>query len=156
MIKIRDKKMTRPLRHSLSIGLGICMAALQSPVTARAVEPWLTPTEMTSVFAGHAIAGAYVGGLKFNETYKPDGSISYADESTSAAGRWHISGQGFCTFYETMTGGCFLVRKFGANCFEFYVIENQERGPIDNPRNPPLVAQGWYPDRPSTCAALAV
>ncbi len=109
---------------------------------------------MTESFAGRTIDGRYGSGLAFTETYRADGSISYKDTLASASGNWRVTGQGFCTFYEDMNGGCFLVRKMGANCFEFYIAESQDTGPLPPRQGKPYVAQGWYPEKPSTCSAL--
>lgn len=112
--------------------------------------------EMKSAFGGKTFAGRYVNGDEFTETYWTDGGINYSDKNGQAVGRWHVSAQGFCTFYENMNGGCFLVRKSGDNCFDFFVVEDQDTGPLPKGEKPSLVAQGWNPEKPSTCIALSV
>jgi hypothetical protein len=121
---------------------------------AKAGEEWLGESAMRSAFAGKTLTGKYATGTPFTETYAENGSISYWDPVMSATGRWHASKQGFCTFYETMNGGCFSARKIGENCFEFYLIESQDTGPLPPREGQPYVAQGWYPDRKPTCEAL--
>ncbi len=110
---------------------------------------------MAEAFAGRTIEGRYGSGLTFAETYASDGRISYRDPTVTAAGNWRVTAQGFCTFYDEMNGGCFLVRKLGANCFEFYFSEGQDSGPLLPKESKPYVAQGWYPEKPSTCVALS-
>jgi hypothetical protein len=121
---------------------------------AVAQDSWMDGRKMTETFAGRTIDGRYGSGLAFTESYRADGSIAYRDTVTSATGNWRVTGQGFCTFYENMNGGCFLVRQLGANCFEFYISESQDAGPLPPQDGKPYVAQGWYPEKPSTCTAL--
>jgi hypothetical protein len=123
-------------------------------LAAAVSEHWMSETEMVSAFGGRTLNGKYASGLSFTETYRPDGHISYWDPNIIATGRWRVSEQGFCTFYDDMNGGCFLARKVGANCFEFFIIETQDNGPLPPGSSKPYVAQGWYPDKPSTCSAL--
>jgi hypothetical protein len=118
------------------------------------MQEWLNESAMTAAFGGRTLSGKYATGTPFTETYAADGSITYWDPTISATGRWHASKQGFCTFYENMTGGCFAARKIGENCFEFYLIESQDTGPLGPKEGQPYVAQGWYPDRKPTCEAL--
>ncbi len=131
----------------------ILLLAFAVPVGAQ--EAWLDARTINETFAGKTIDGRYSSGLGFSETYARDGSISYRDAGIVASGNWRVTAQGFCTFYEDMNGGCFLVRKLGSNCFEFYVVENQETGPLMPQEGKPYVAQGWYPEKPSTCVALS-
>ncbi len=125
------------------------------PVPARAQENWMGEQAMTKTFAGRTIEGRYSTGLTFTETYASDGRISYRDVGIMASGNWRVTAQGFCTFYDDMNGGCFLVRRLGANCFEFYISESQDSGPLSPREGTPYVAQGWYPEKPSTCVALS-
>jgi hypothetical protein len=131
--------------------LGFLILMTQAAV---AEDSWMDKQKMTESFAGRTIDGRYGSGLAFTETYRADGSISYKDTVTNATGNWQVTGQGFCTFYEDMNGGCFLVRQMGANCFEFYISESQDTGPLSPQAGTPYVAQGWYPEKPSTCTAL--
>ncbi len=133
------------------------LTLLTSPVLAD--ERLMTEREMYEAFAGKTLDGAYASGLKFTETYMPGGGITYSDSRLQATGRWHVSSQGFCTFYDgsdDMSGGCFAARKVSANCFEFYLTESQESGPLPHGQPTPYVAQGWYPEKPSTCVTLGV
>ncbi len=134
----------------------IIASILSSATVVLSAESWMNATEMRDAFAGRTLVGAYASGMTFTERYAPDGSIVYSDPRGDATGQWHISQQGFCTFYDTdtMNGGCFLARQTGANCFEFYIIEGQDTGPLPREKGTPYVAQGWYPDKPSTCTAL--
>jgi hypothetical protein len=133
------------------------LTGLTLAVTGDVAERWLTVSEMQTAFASRTLNGAYASGLEFTETYLSDGTINYSDARLQATGRWHISDQGFCTFYDgsaEMSGGCFLARKVSANCFEFYLRESQDSGPLPEGETRPYVAQGWYPEEPSTCEIL--
>jgi hypothetical protein len=136
-------------RGLMSIVLWIALA-----LSTAANESWLDEKSMTKAFAGQTLTGKYATGLPFTETYAGDGSINYWDPTQQSTGRWQVTKQGFCTFYDSMNGGCFVARSIGANCFEFYIVESQDDGPLTPEEGKPYVAQGWYPDKPSTCVAL--
>jgi hypothetical protein len=116
---------------------------------------WMDEQSMHRAFSGKTLTGKYSTGTPFTETYKSDGSIAYWDPSLEATGQWRVSKQGFCTFYDDMNGGCFLARQIGENCFEFYLIESQDSGPLLPKEDKPYVAQGWYPEKSPTCEVLA-
>jgi hypothetical protein len=116
---------------------------------------WMNETSMQRAFSGKTLTGRYATGTPFTETYKQDGSIVYWDPGLAATGYWRVSKQGFCTFYDDMNGGCFLAQQIGENCFEFYLVESQDSGPLPSKESEPYIAQGWYPDKTPTCEVLA-
>jgi hypothetical protein len=133
--------------------LSCLLLVLSLPAFAQ--ENWMDEQMMAKAFAGRTIDGRYSSGLTFTETYASDGRISYRDPTVTASGNWRVTAQGFCTFYDEMNGGCFLVRRLGTNCFEFYFSEGPDSGPLSPKEGKPYVAQGWYPEKPSTCVALS-
>jgi hypothetical protein len=76
--------------------------------------------EMRQAFRGITLDGVYGDGTFFTETYVADGTIEYRDAEGADTGKWSISGETFCTFYERRAGACFFVQRDGANCFSFY------------------------------------
>jgi hypothetical protein len=128
--------------------------AISLVTSTSAKESWLDRPEMTKAFEGKTILGKYMNGVPFTETYWFGGTISYRDSYMNDNGNWSVTAQGFCTFYDSLNGGCFLVRLQGTNCFDFFVVEDQENGPVQGGK-PILVSQGWYPDKPSTCTSLS-
>jgi hypothetical protein len=138
----------------LTAVLGVMMSTATS-AKAVSAEGWLNERDMQKAFSGKTVAGRYVTDVPFTETYWKDGSIDYADSFSADKGNWRATGHGFCTFYVSMNGGCFAVKKSGDNCFEFYILEDQDSG-ADNAGQPPrFVAQGWYPGKPPTCQTLS-
>ncbi len=128
--------------------------ALVSPVLSDQSK-WLGVAELKAAFAGRTLTGNYADGFIFTETYAQDGRISYWDPQVTTEGRWHVStDQGFCTFYDNLVGGCFKTLKVGDNCFQFFLLEAQDSGPLPKGKGTPYISQGWYPDKPSTCEAL--
>ncbi len=82
--------------------------------------------ELSSTFPGMTMVGNYGNGVKFTETYHPDGSIDYSDDQSRDRGRWFVRGRLFCTFYETSNGACFSVKKSGGNCYEYFTQEEED------------------------------
>ncbi len=131
----------------------ILFMALATPA-ASAKEFWLSREDMTRYFEGKTVIGKYVNGTPFTETYWVGGAISYRDNFITDQGHWNVTAQGFCTFYDNVNGACFQMRMEGANCYDFFAVEDQANGPNKDGK-PVLVAQGWFPDKPSTCTALS-
>jgi hypothetical protein len=131
----------------------IALAIVLLVLPAAAAETWLSVAEMRSVFTGQTVTGMYFWRVVYTETYHADGSITYWDPSNGAVtGRWHFSGQGFCTFYDSIiSGGCFTLRKVGDNCYENYMIEAQDTGPLKPEDTKPYVSQFWLNTAPATC-----
>ncbi len=82
--------------------------------------------ELSAVLSGMTMTGNYGNGVKFTETYHPDGSVTYADDQGNDRGRWFVRGRLFCTFYETSNGACFSVKKSGDNCYEYFTQEEED------------------------------
>lgn len=110
----------------------------------------LDGADIRRLFAGVTLAGVYADGVAFRETYGEDGSIDYADDRGSDIGRWSVIGSAFCTFYDSLVGGCFAVEQESANCFTFYSIDLLLR------QANTATAQGWDEARQTTCRAAEV
>lgn len=120
-----------------------------------ALEFWMTGAQLKGTFAGAAIAGEYVDGRTFNETYDTSGSLSYVEPTNSRdwSGSWSITNGRFCTIYDVSgTGGCFRVRRTSFNCFEFYFDTRTEaEARRSTLRTPTWTARARRTDTPSTC-----
>lgn len=119
------------------------------------VDIWMTQSDLKQTFSGKTIAGVYPSGRGFIETFNVGGRILYRDEQRHVSGRWTVNQRAFCTIYDgDATGGCYLVRRMGENCYEFYFISrtvNANRKPEDLT----WTAQAWLSEKPSTCVAGA-
>ena len=107
--------------------------------------------ELNAGFAGRTVTGEYADGLAFTETYWRDGGISYEDGRQSDKGRWAIVGDQLCTFYQSMTGGCFRLRAMGSNCYQGYLAAHAPPQPDESVLAKHLVAQFWRAGSASTC-----
>jgi hypothetical protein len=117
-----------------------------------AADEWLSDADMNRIFGGQMVTGMYYWRLAYTETYHPDGSISYWDsERGFVKGRWHFSKQGFCTFYDTMDGGCFGLKRASENCFENYLLEAQNGPSPRSGEEKPYVSQFWLSAKAPTC-----
>lgn len=105
--------------------------------------------ELSASLSGMTMTGNYGNGVKFTETYHPDGSVTYADDQASDRGHWFVRGRLFCTFYETSNGACFSVKKSGDNCFEYFTQE-QEDGSIHADAGA-WNSVGWDSSKTSSC-----
>jgi hypothetical protein len=109
----------------------------------------MTNSELSATFPNMTMVGKYADGMNFKETYHEDGSITYADDASVDHGRWFVRGNLFCTFYDTANGACFSVQKSGANCYEYFIQEEEDGSPSGdlNAWN----SIGWDETKPSTC-----
>ena len=106
-------------------------------------------TELSASLSGMTMTGNYGNGIKFTETYHPDGSVTYADDQTSDRGHWFVRGRLFCTFYETSNGACFSVKTSGDNCYEYFTQE-EEDGSIHRDAGA-WNSVGWDKSKQSSC-----
>jgi hypothetical protein len=127
---------------------------------AWAVPPYLDEAGIRAAIVGHTLDGHYGNGLNWTEVYAADGRLDYREQGRNAVGKWHFRpGDVFCTFYDPgpfpgLSGGCWLVLKSSANCFEFYVAdEGAPSAPPEEGMPEPTRwnAQGWRHGEPSTC-----
>ncbi len=109
----------------------------------------LDGAEIIATFTGMSMVGNYADGVKFTETYHPNGSIDYHDDNMSADGHWYERHGLFCTFYTNVSGACFAVIKTGANCYEYYIRE-EEDGTV-SPQAEKWNSVGWDKSKPSSC-----
>jgi len=123
---------------------------------SRADLPFLSEKAVRTEIVGRTLTGYYVDGQPWTETYLPDTGISYQDRLYSWSGTWSFEGSAFCTFYnQRANGGCWLVRKISANCFEFYIASGgllEEQLPDATRDVGHWTARGWRTDARSTCA----
>lgn len=131
------------------VSILVLSAGLHS--AARAAEEWLSEGELTALFAGKSVDGLYAGGRSFHESYGRDGRLTYEDELRSSSGHWSVQAGAFCTIYDgDPAGGCFRVRRIGANCYEFFFAARTEAD-AHRPLDPDWTARAWLLDRASTC-----
>jgi hypothetical protein len=125
---------------SAAIGLTLTVTVVSAQSTHVAQSTWLTAAELKTTFSGKTVNGEYPGGRKFIERYGPDGTIQYEEPNITARGKWSISGQSFCTFYDNpgMGGACFLVARSPTNCIQYHIITNQPSAGTK-----PLASKTW-------------
>ncbi len=135
--------------------LALCFALTFSSSLPAAAEDLgdnplkMSNSEISATFPGMTMVGKYSDGMNFRETYHQDGSITYVDDVSADKGRWFVRGKLFCTFYEVSNGACFSVQKSGANCYEYFVEEEENGSKSANPGEWNSI--GWDEDKPSTC-----
>jgi len=144
-------KMRRWLMRCKVVAFGVAVA-IGLPVLA---EPgWMSEAELLATFTGRSIDGHYEDGDTFHESYAADGAVLYRDAHRASGGRWSVQTGTFCTIYDDdPAGGCYRVRQVSGNCFEFYFVARTEIQAKRDPRKPAWTARGWFPEKPSTCAA---
>jgi hypothetical protein len=128
--------------------------ALAVPPIASAMLAWMSEDAMRAAFIGKTLDGHYVDGLRWTETYNPDGRLEYRETARNGIGYWYFRGSVFCTFYDPghgLNGGCWNAIKTSANCYEFYTAASER----DDEAGPgPLggwTARAWRRGEPSTC-----
>lgn len=147
MWKLSTPARIKGLARGSFAALFLCAVGPGNPAWA---GPFLTGSEFERLFAGITLAGLYADGVSFEETYAKDGSIDYADDRGRDHGRWSVAGNAFCTFYDTLAGGCFAVEQESANCFTFYAVDGSAR------REAVWTAHGWDTARRPTCSGAEV
>jgi hypothetical protein len=123
-----------------------------------ATPRWMTDAEITAFVKGAAIAGEYVDGTLFTESYSLDGEADYFDNRYGRViGVWSVVNGHFCTIYEhEMKGACFRGVSRGSNCFEFYASTSTPAETANPQGDPAWTARAWRKDRPNTCTVEAV
>jgi hypothetical protein len=102
-------------------GAAVVLAVLSATPAAAQDGSVLGEDALKAEFAGKTITGYYLDTkVGFVEAYRADGRITYKDDLQADLGRWWVTGQLFCTFYDRISGGCWYVRKVNANCLEFF------------------------------------
>lgn len=135
------------------LGAGLLLAPATGQAAGTAPEPRALPgPEIISLFAGVTITGAYADATPFRESYAAEGTLSYWDPRGPAAGQWSVVNNLFCTFYDSLAGGCFRIEQVGANCFDFYAAASSEQEAATTPdQKPRYTARGSIAGKPSTC-----
>jgi hypothetical protein len=137
------------LTSSFSLAFLSLAAISASSFGARAGEAQMDGPSLAAVFPGMTMTGNYGNGVKFTETYHPDGSIDYWDDVSSDTGRWFVRGNLFCTFYDLSEGACYSVRRSADNCYEYFTQENEAGNAHENAGNWNSV--GWDRSKPTQC-----
>lgn len=134
------------------------IAFLLGVTQAWSFERWMGADQIKGAFAGQDVAGYYVDGTTFTESYGSDGRIDYRETNRRMSGSWSVVSDTFCTIYDTSpTGGCYRVHQTSANCYEFYFVARDEReAAAPDPKQPSWTARGWRRSQPSTCADAPV
>ena len=128
--------------------------ALVAPAIASAMPAWMSEDAMRAAFIGKTLDGHYVDGLRWTETYNPDGRLEYRETARNGVGYWYFRGSVFCTFYDPgygLNGGCWNAIKTSANCYEFYAVgsdgdDEAGPGPFGS-----WTARAWRRSEASTC-----
>ena len=111
----------------------------------------MSEDDIKAVLGGQAIDGHYRSGRTFSESYGADGRIAYRDEFRASGGHWSLVNGAFCTIYDgDASGGCFRIKRSGANCYEFYFVARTE-DEAKKPRDPDWTARGWLAKQKNTC-----
>ncbi|MEM8771603.1 MAG: hypothetical protein AAGD92_08145 [Pseudomonadota bacterium] len=111
---------------SLILTIALFNLIVQQP---SAETPWLDADALRKAYSGQTHESFYrytieeYGGVYFEETYFPDGSLTYRGGSLEVAGRWAVKGDQICFEYpETqLLPGCFVVAA-DAGCFYSYEV----------------------------------
>ena len=109
----------------------------------------MSGADILSTFPGITLTGNYADGIKFSETYGHSGAIDYRDDLSKTTGHWFERNGLFCTFYVGANGSCYTVQKSGANCYEYFIRE-EEDGTL-SPMADKWNSVGWDETKPSTC-----
>ncbi|MCB1521438.1 MAG: hypothetical protein KDJ37_12800 [Hyphomicrobiaceae bacterium] len=113
----------------------------------------MSEADMRGAFAGITLEGRYGNGRPFSESYGRDGRIAYSERGRVVGGRWSLENGAFCTIYDRdPTGGCYRVKRVGANCYEFYFIARTEEQARHDPRAPSWTARGSVTGQAGSCA----
>jgi hypothetical protein len=134
------------LSSAICLVLSGTLASAQKPAESAAR---MTGAELSSSLSGMTMTGNYGNGVKFTETYHPDGSIDYWDDQGTDTGRWFVRDDLFCTFYDASEGACYSVRRSAANCYEYFTEEDESGTAHENAGNWNSV--GWDRGKPSEC-----
>jgi hypothetical protein len=136
---------------ALSATAILALAVASGP--GRTLEAWLGDAELRATFGGVALDGHYASGRTFSERYGSDGRLEYREQQRLTRGRWSVEAGTFCTIYDQdPTGGCFRVKKVGANCYEFYFVARSEEQARRDPNAPAWTARAWDAAKPASCA----
>jgi hypothetical protein len=114
---------------------------------------WMDEAAIRRELVGFTIVGYYRTGERFIDAYAADGGIVYSDDHATWSGEWSFHGDVFCTFYMgRQHGGCFLLSRVGDNCYEYFAVAEDWRGPgAPEGFSDPWVARGWRRGARSSC-----
>jgi hypothetical protein len=97
--------------------------AMSGPVSAQAVLPPLSKSEIQALMFGQRLSGEYSTGAAWSERLNRNFTSNYTDADRSLQGAVAFRNNLLCFTYPDsalLPGGCFEVWKRGANCFDFY------------------------------------
>jgi hypothetical protein len=142
------------MKHISAVALAFSLLAVparaaDAPHRLQSNSHEMDTIELSATLPGMTMTGNYGNGVKFTETYHPDGSVTYFDDGSADHGRWFVRGRLFCTFYDASEGACFSVRKSGDNCYEYFTQEYED-GSLHRDRGA-WNSVGWDKDKSSSC-----
>lgn len=128
-------------KRALICAAALCLSA-PAPGTAygqsqdtdiRGNADQLTAKEITSIFSGTTMDGAYNFGRNgkaesfYTEKHNHDGTLSYTEDGRTEPGRWFVRKDTLCFMYPSnqMVGGCFRVYRV-KNCYYFYSASRKQ------------------------------
>ncbi|MCB8838382.1 hypothetical protein [Aurantimonas sp. VKM B-3413] len=91
----------------------------------------MSEAALKAVFADRQLTGTYSDGSAWRESYSSTGTLLYEGQEGRLTGRWAAEADGFCTSYDgsNASSGCFQVMRHGANCFDFYGLDEASGKP---------------------------
>jgi hypothetical protein len=110
--------------------------------------------DILATLSGKTVRGAYADGTAFTETFWPDGKDTYWDPRGPTTGHWSVARDLMCFEYDSefnMTGGCFRIERYGANCFDFYGVSQSMNDPAPAQKKPRYVARASVDGAEGTC-----
>jgi hypothetical protein len=118
--------------------------------TANAAD-FLDDAEIRRDVVGGDFSGHYADGKPWQELYRTDEKLTYSEAGQTIEGYWTLKSGTFCTLYRyAISGGCWRLKRIGANCFEFYDIGGPGNDVAPRTR---WTAKGWRKDKAPTCGA---
>lgn len=144
-----DRRAASPAVAALVVVFGLVGASLARAET----KLWMSGEDVRTTLTGKQLAGTYPGGRPWRERINADGTSDYEEGEIRRPGRWWLDGPRFCFRYpHPMSGGCFLVVRVGANCYELF---SASAPPAPTDRGPPAGASWngrmWRTETATTC-----
>ncbi|NKB51571.1 MAG: hypothetical protein GKR97_05000 [Rhizobiaceae bacterium] len=113
----------------------------------------LSPSEIQIQLLGHSLIGEYSSGARWSEQLHSNMTSTYVEDDSTMHGVMDFIGPVLCFTYsqsDDPNPHCFEIWKRGANCFDFYGIDDIA-GLSDRRFGRGWLARAWKTDRASTC-----
>ncbi len=143
------------LKMSNSVVILITFSLLSSNNSARAqftLGP-LSRSDIQIQLLGHNLTGEYSSGARWSEQLHTNMTSTYAEDDSTMIGVMSFTGSVLCFRYRNSDDPdphCFEIWKRGANCFDFYGIDDIA-GLSDRRFGRGWLARAWKSDLASTC-----